>query len=171
MTPAELRAWRTLLGVKQRAIDRLRRTLAGQRAALAAAEADVDACAGQLRRGGAALEEHAARQAQLLAGPGLSPLLYLDYEAWRGRLVEQQAAAQAAFNAAEQIVLDKQRLIGQTLREIGGVSAQRDGIAARLAAGALAVDLAQQDAQDEESGETSVARLLARRRQAQAEAA
>ena len=171
MTPADMRAWRTLRDVKRRAIARAQRTLSGQRAALAAAEDGVTQCAGQLARCDQALRQHAAQQARLLAGAGLSPLLYLEYEAWRGRLSEQRAAAAAALHAAQQIVLDKQHAIGHTLREIAGLSAQRDDIGARLAAGALAADLAQQDDQDEEAGETSVARLLARRAAARAEAA
>lgn len=164
MTPAARAAWRTLHDAKTRAIGRLERTLGARRAALADA-ADVAAQrAAALAQADAALAEHGARLDALLAGgASLSPRLYLEHGAWRDELAARRTAACAALEAAEQNILDKRKDIRQTRQEIAAVTARRDDVARRLADDARAADQAHQDAQDDESAETGLARMLAGR--------
>jgi hypothetical protein len=83
----------------------------------------------------------------------------LERDAWRGQLAARQVDAAAALRAAQQNVLDKQDEIRQTRQEIAAATARRDDLARRLADEARAAEDAQQDAQDEEAAEASLARL------------
>jgi hypothetical protein len=163
MSPAAVPPWRTLHGVATRAIDRLERRLGARRAALAGAEDAAARCAAAVDDAGAALANHAARLDALLAGAAVSPRVVLEHDAWRAQLAARQADAAAALRAAQQNVLDKQDEIRQTRQEIAAATARRDDLARRLAGEARAADDAQQDAQDEEAAEASLARLCAGR--------
>jgi hypothetical protein len=163
MKPAGLTAWRTLHGVKTRAIGRLERALGARRAALAEAEQVRAQCDAALARADAALAGHAARLDTLLAGAALSPRAWLEHDAWRDQLAARQADAAAALHVAQQNVLDKQNEIRQTRQEIAAATARRDDLARRLAGEARVAEEAQQDAQDEEAAEAGLARRCAGR--------
>jgi len=155
--------WRTLHGVAARGVERLERTLRARRAALAGAEDAAAQCAAALDAAGAALTGHAARLDMLLAGAAVSPRAVLEHDAWRGQLAARQADAAAALRAAQQNVLDKQDEIRQTRQEIAAATARRDELARRLADEVRAAEDAQQEAQDEEAAEASLARTRAGR--------
>jgi len=159
-----MRAWRTVLVVKVRAVDRANEALRARRAELREREAAVAAARESRAQAQARLDAGRAELARLLSSRDLAPASYLMHVAYLRYLEDELKAADQAIEVAERYRVSAQQKVDTAQRALLRAETSRDTCKERLQAMIDAAQRAAEAALDEESSETAAARLHARKR-------
>lgn len=167
-----LKAWKTILAVKERAHKRAEEALTAQRKILAGCQAKV--AEAQQQQNVALNRREAAREAQraMLAQPqGFSPELYLRHQTHLNDLDATLVHAEAEVKRTQANVESQRKQVDIARREVSRVEASMDACKGLRDKLVQALAVAEEMAQDEEAGEVAAARIFSKRKAAMAEGA
>lgn len=159
----ELRAWRAVLIVKVRAVERANEALLARRAELREREAAVAAAREARAQAQSRLDAGRKELARLLTSRDMVPASYLMHVAYLRYLEDELKAADQAIEVAERYRVSAQQKVDAAQRAMSRAETSRDTCQQRLQALIDAAQRAAEAALDEEASETAAARVHARR--------
>ncbi|WP_423198831.1 MULTISPECIES: hypothetical protein [unclassified Cupriavidus] len=163
-----VKAWRAVLVVKVRAVERANQAVQARRAELREREAAVAAARAARAQAQDRLDAGRRELARVLTSRDMAPASYLMHAAYLRYLEEELKAADQAIEVAERYRVSAQQKVDAALRALGRAETSRDTCQERLRALLDAAQRAAEAALDEEASETAAARLHARRARAPA---
>jgi len=166
----QLRAWSTIIGLKERALKKSQRALAAciaQRKLCEDAQAEAQA---QLQQAKGRAQDCASEVAEMLSQPGgFSPQHYLAHDSFRRTLIEQVNARDAACQQARAAVDAQEAVVSRARTEVARGETSLESCRDMRGKLDSALQVAAEIVADDDSAETSAGRQHRKRLAEQAD--